>query len=174
MKKVSLLVVFLMMALVATTGYAQVKAGSVHITPNIGMYKFEGNEDMDASIALGLRAGYNFTKYFGVEAYGHWVPTDATYYKDEKVNVIGYGIEALFHILPDGALVPFVAVGVGGIHYSQAIEIRLLRVISDYRDKITGDVGGGLKYFLTENWALRADARYVVPINYKFDSDTMT
>ena len=97
------------------------KAGSVHITPNIGMYKFEGNEDMDAGIALGLRAGYNFTKYFGVEAYGHWVPTDATYFKDEKVNVIGYGIEALFHILPDGALVPFVAVGVGGIHYSQAI-----------------------------------------------------
>ncbi len=78
MKKVSLLVVFLMLALVATTGYAQVKAGSVHITPNIGMYKFEGSEDMDASIALGLRAGYNFTKYFGVEAFGHWVPTDAT------------------------------------------------------------------------------------------------
>ncbi len=40
-------------------------------------------------------------------------------------------------------------------------------------NKITGDIGGGLKYFLTENWALRADVRYVVPINYKFDSDTM-
>jgi OOP family OmpA-OmpF porin len=124
---------------------------------------------MDASIALGLRAGYNFTKYFGIEAYGHWVPTESSVYKDEKVNVVGYGIEALFHILPDGALVPFVAVGVGGIHYSQAIE----DTTEDYRDKITGDVGGGLKYFLTENWALRADARYVVPINYKFDSDTM-
>ena len=38
---------------------------------------------------------------------------------DEKVNVIGYGVEAMFNILPDGALVPFVAVGVGGIHYSR-------------------------------------------------------
>ena len=177
MKKVISLFAVLMLMVIATTGYAQVKAGSVHITPNIGMYKFEGNEDMDAGIALGLRAGYNFTKYFGVEAYGHWVPTDATYFKDEKVNVIGYGIEALFHILPDGALVPFVAVGVGGIHYSQAIRDTTGFEGDDengIRDKVTADIGGGLKYFLSENWALRADARYVVPINYKFDRDSMT
>ena len=177
MKKIISLFAVLMLMFVATTGYAQVKAGSFNITPTIGMYKFEGNEDMDAGIALGLRLGYNFTKYLGVEAYGHWVPTDATYYSDEKVNVIGYGIEALFNILPDGPLVPFVAVGVGGIHYSQAIR-DTTGFEGDFdngiRDKVTGDIGGGLKYFLTENWALRADARYVVPINYKFDSDSMT
>ena len=76
MKKIILLVVFLMLMAVATTGYAQVKAGSFNISPTVGMYKFEGNEDMETSIALGLRAGYNFTKYIGVEAYGHWVPTE--------------------------------------------------------------------------------------------------
>ena len=54
---------------------------------------------------------------------------------DEKMNVIGYGVEALFNILPDGAFVPFVAVGVGGIHYSVN---RMVRLITEYRDKITG------------------------------------
>ena len=43
------------------------------------MYKFEGNEDLDTGIALGLRLGYNFTKYVGIEAYGHWVPTNSEY-----------------------------------------------------------------------------------------------
>ena len=76
MKKVISLFAVLMLMVVATTGYAQVKAGSFNITPTVGMYKFEGNEDLDTGIALGLRLGYNFTKYLGVEAYGHWVPTE--------------------------------------------------------------------------------------------------
>ncbi len=50
------------------------------------------------------------------------------YYKDEKVNVIGYGVEALFNILPDGAFVPFVAVGVGGIHYSESIRMSMKNI----------------------------------------------
>jgi len=169
MKKIISLFAVLMLMVVATTGYAQVKAGSVHITPNIGMYKFEGNEDMDAGIALGLRAGYNFTKYFGVEAFGHWVPTESSVYKDEKINVVGYGIEALFHILPDGALVPFVAVGVGGIHYYKYNE----DTTEGKDNKIAFDYGLGVKYFLAENWALRADVRHVIPIDTDFDRDTM-
>jgi OOP family OmpA-OmpF porin len=123
---------------------------------------------MDASIALGLRAGYNFTKYFGVEAFGHWAPTEMTNY-DQKVNFYGYGIEALFHILPDGALVPFVAVGIGGVHYSKYNQDTTERE----DNKIAADYGLGVKYFLAENWALRADVRHVIPIDTDFDKDTM-
>jgi OOP family OmpA-OmpF porin len=169
MKKIISLFAILMLMAVATTGYAQVKAGSVHITPTIGMYKFEGSEDMDASIALGLRAGYNFTKYFGVEAFGHWAPTEMTNYDGEKVNFFGYGIEALFHILPDGALVPFVAVGLGGVHYSKYNQDTTERE----DNKIAADYGLGVKYFLSNNWALRADVRHVIPIDTDFDTDTM-
>jgi len=175
MKKVISLFAVLMLMVVATTGYAQVKAGSVNITPTIGMYKFEGNEDLDAGIALGLRAGYNFTKYFGLEAYGHWVPAEVSdSYPDPSVvgakgNVYGYGLEAIFNLLPDSAFVPFFAVGIGGIHYSE----KDCDINDDKKDKLTGDYGLGVKYFLAENWALRADVRHVIPIDTDFDKDTM-
>ncbi len=121
MKKVISLFAVLMLMVVATTGYAQVKAGSFNITPTIGMYKFEGNEDMDAGIALGLRAGYNFTKYFGVEAYGHWVPTEVTILSRmmKKSTFSATELKACSTSCRMERFVPFLAVGVGGIHYSQ-------------------------------------------------------
>lgn len=173
MKKVISLFAVLMLMVVATTGYAQVKAGSVNITPTVGMYKFEGNEDLDAGIALGLRAGYNFTKYFGLEAYGHWVPaeTSDSFIGGEglKGNVFGYGVEAIINLLPDSAFVPFFAVGIGGIHYSE----KDYDINDNKRDKLTGDYGLGVKYFLSNNWALRADVRHIIPIDTDFDKDTM-
>lgn len=168
MKKVTLLVVFLILTLITASGYAQVKAGSFNITPTVGMYKFEGDEDMDAGIALGLRAGYNFTKYIGLEAYGHWVPTEInnTANNGEKVNVFGYGVEGIFNLLPDSAFVPFFAIGVGGIHYS-----RYSQDTTDREDnKLTLGYGLGVKYFLSDNWALRADVRHIMPVKADFDS----
>ncbi len=75
MKKIISLVVILMVTCIVATGYAQVRHCSFDVTPYIGFYKFEGNEDMDSSIALGLRLGYNITKYVGIEGYAHYIPT---------------------------------------------------------------------------------------------------
>ncbi|MFZ2418505.1 MAG: outer membrane beta-barrel protein, partial [Smithellaceae bacterium] len=70
MKKITSLVVILLVMLLAATGYAQVRAGSFDITPFVSMYVFEGNEDMDQSKPnVGLRLGYNFTKYLGLEGF---------------------------------------------------------------------------------------------------------
>jgi OOP family OmpA-OmpF porin len=170
MKKIAVLVSVLILTVLATTGFAQVKAGSVHVTPTIGMYKFEGNEDMHSAINLGLRAGYNFTKYIGVEGYGHWTPTgpigQAEWSRGSDVNVFGYGIEGIFHILPNGPFVPFVAAGVGGVHYSTTWQ----DTFENKRNKITADYGAGVKYFLSENIALRADVRHVLPFQDKHDN----
>lgn len=160
MKKVIVLVSVLMLTLFVATGFAQVKKGSVNITPTIGAYMFEGNEDMKNSISLGLRAGYNFTKYIGVEGFVHYVPTEIIgVASTEKMNFVGYGIEGIVNILPDGPLVPFIAVGVGGIHYSGAYQ----HTTEDKYNKIAADYGGGIKYFLSDNVALRADLRHVIP-----------
>ena len=162
MKKITSLVVILMFMLVVATGYAQVKAGSVNITPTIGGYMFEGNEDMDNSLSLGLRAGYFFTKYIGVEGFVHYVPTEINGTPSkEKMNFLGYGIEGIFNILPNGKFVPFLAAGVGGIHYSTTYD----RTTEDKRNKIALDYGAGLKYFLSENVALRGDVRHVIPFS---------
>ncbi|MEN6330625.1 MAG: outer membrane beta-barrel domain-containing protein, partial [Smithella sp.] len=63
MKKIVMFLVCMALLSVVTVGFAQVRPGSVTITPTIGGYMFEGNEDMDNSVSVGLRAGYNFTKY---------------------------------------------------------------------------------------------------------------
>ncbi len=160
MKKIISVFVILMLAAIATTGFAQVKAGSVNITPTIGFYKFEGNEDMESSIALGLRAGYFFTKYIGIEGYAHYVPTKING-TSENIKFVGYGIEGIVNLLPNGAFVPFLAVGVGGAHYSNAFE----DTTENKRNKITADYGAGVKYFLSENIALRADVRHIIPFD---------
>lgn len=161
MKKYISLMAILLLAIFATAGYAQVKAGSVHITPTIGGYMFEGNEDMDKTLSLGLRAGYFFTKYIGVEGFVHYVPTEIQGTNKEKMQFLGYGVEGIFNILPDGKLVPFLAVGIGGTHYSAAYE----RTTEDKTNKIAVDYGIGLKYFLSENVALRGDVRHVIPFS---------
>lgn len=174
MKKMTLLVVILMMMAFATTGFSQVKAGSFNITPTIGAYVFEGNEDMDNGLTLGLRGGYFFTKYIGAEIYGQWVPTKVGENviengigidKNESVNVASYGIEGIFNLTPDGfagtGLVPFLAAGVGGMHYSRHYQ----DTVDNNENKIAATYGGGLKYFLSDNWAVRADVRHVIPFD---------
>lgn len=161
MKKMVSLVVFLTLMAIVTTGYAQVRPGSFTIGPNIGGYKFEGNEDMETAISLGGRAGYNFTRYIGIEGYFHYVPTKIFGDPDESINVFGYGIEGLFHFFPNGKLVPFLAAGVGGMYYSKAYE----RTTEDKHSKVALDYGAGVKYFLTETVALRGDVRHVIPLD---------
>ncbi|NTW77875.1 MAG: OmpA family protein, partial [Syntrophaceae bacterium] len=56
MKKIVMFLVCMALLSVVTVGFAQVRPGSVTITPTIGGYMFEGNEDMDNSLSVGLRA----------------------------------------------------------------------------------------------------------------------
>ena len=135
MRKIIWIAAALMIATYTAPGFAQVKAGSFNITPNAGIYVFEGNEDMKNAPTLGVRAGYFFTKYFGAEIYGQWIPTEVgenviengfLIDKNESLNVVNYGLEAVVNLLPDGfagtGLVPFVAAGVAGMHYSRHYE----------------------------------------------------
>jgi OOP family OmpA-OmpF porin len=118
-----------------------------------------------------LRAGYNITEHIGVEGYFHYVPTELRDVPDEPwQNVYGYGVEGLYHFFPDGRFVPFVAIGVGIVHYGYPEQYRTTRFALEY--------GGGLKYFLStkvanyffaDNIALRADVRHVMPFNDRYN-----
>ncbi|HOQ72630.1 MAG TPA: OmpA family protein [Smithellaceae bacterium] len=169
MKKFASLVVILLVMLLVSTGNAQVRPGSFTIAPTVGWYTFEGNEDMDAAVPLvGLRLGYNFNKYLGVEGYVHYAQTENNAWSPKKdVDFMGYGGEVIFHLLPNQALVPFLAAGVGGAHYSYGV----FEDDSDYgtdnykNNKFTFDYGYGLKWFLSDWFALRLDIRHVMPID---------
>ena len=169
-----MLTVIVMLLAVVTTAQAEVRAGSFTVTPFIGGYVFEGNEyDLDASLTYGVRAGYNFTKNLGVEGYFNYILTETVMKwnpNGDNVRIGGYGIEGLYHFFPQSRVVPFLAVGIGGIHYDfQA---------AGNMDKFSVDYGAGVKLFFPDSvakflWAddvaLRADVRHILPLNDKYN-----
>jgi OOP family OmpA-OmpF porin len=156
-------VVMILLAVIVTAGHAQVREGSFSVTPFIGGYIFEGNEDLKNDPVYGLRAGYNLTKNWGFEGFFNHVATENKVVAgNPDVKVYGYGIEGLYHFMPESRLVPFVAAGIGGMRYNGSGGI-------EDRNKLAVDYGAGLKFFLTENLALRADVRHVLPFNDRYN-----
>ncbi|MFA5323525.1 MAG: outer membrane beta-barrel domain-containing protein, partial [Smithella sp.] len=163
MKKILFLFVILMMMTVAMAAQAEVKAGSFSITPVVGGYFFENNQDLKDSVIGGLRAGYNVTENLGLEAFASFLKTEIKDVPGEPwQDVYGYGLEGLYHFFPDSHFVPFLALGIGGIHYDGTS-------ITSSEDKLTVDYGAGIKIFLTENVALRADVRHVMPLDDNYN-----
>jgi len=172
MKKIFMLTVFLMVMIASITVYAEVDENSVSVTPFAGGYLFEGNEYQRSSYTVGLRAGYNITENIGVEGYFHYIPSELREVANEAwQNVYGYGIEGIYHFFPENKFVPFIAVGLGCVHYGYPEPYRLTKFAVEY--------GGGVKYFLpykvakiffADNVALRADVRHVMPFNERYNN----
>jgi len=156
-KKIFCSLVVVGILLGAVSGFAEMRAGAYSISPYIGMYKFEGNLDLDSGPTYGVRLGYDFTKHFGLEADLGYVDTKYTEFApDRYTDVYNYRLEALYHFFPDKKLVPFVAAGIGG----QSMNYK--NTSKSNSTHFAGDYGVGLKYFLTENVALRTDLRHIL------------
>ena len=131
------------------------------ITPVIGGYVFEDDENLDASLLYGLRFGYNLTKEWTLEGVVTYTEADGDeeyydsqhgYYKDDA-DMLGYRLECLYNFLPDTDVVLFVAAGVGGrtLDYDRG----------DNNTDLVLDYGLGFKWFFAEDWAFRGDARHL-------------
>jgi OOP family OmpA-OmpF porin len=169
MKKIGMLITVIMLIAISTIAQAEVKAGSFTITPFAGVYTFEGNEGGNdwslnkQALSVGLRAGYNFTEHIGVEGVFNYVPAEVKDMPgDNGVNLYEYGVEGLYHFMPESRFVPFLAVGMGEAHYDTPAG-------ADNMNKFYIDAGAGVKFFITENVALRADARWVLPTNDNYN-----
>ncbi|MCX5849132.1 MAG: OmpA family protein [Deltaproteobacteria bacterium] len=167
MKKIGMLIIFIALITVVGVARAEVKAGSFSVTPFAGGYFFEGNEDLKHSYTVGLRAGYNFTENLGVEGFFHYVPTEFDDVINTDIDIYGYGIEGLYNFMPGSRFVPFLAVGIGGMTYN-------LPSGMDNVNKFAVDYGAGLKFFVTDNIALRADVRHVLPLNDNYNDLLVT
>jgi len=162
-KKIVMFIVVIVMLSIVTAGHAQVKEGSFSVAPFIGGYAFEGNENIKSAPVYGMRAGYNFARNWGAEGFFNYVPTKIKdIVGDDDLKLYGYGIDVLYHFMPENRLVPFLAAGVGGISYSPQIG-------NNSPNKFTVDYGAGLKYFLTDWLALRADVRHVIPLSDRYN-----
>ena len=148
--------------LLPVSGQAEIKAGSFEVSPFVGYSVFENDQNLDDNFTFGGRVGYNFTKYFGIEAVVEHIRTDVDdrsitgakegQYRSptDDVNLTFYHLDAVYHFMPDGRFNPFILAGVGGAHYSPDISDSDMGVIN---------VGVGAKYWLKDNIALRVDVR---------------
>ena len=167
MKKIVMLTIILILTAVVTVAQAEVKAGSVSITPFAGGYFFEHNQDLKDTAVYGLRAGYNFTKNIGLEGYFGYLQTEIQNQSQWEPwqNVYIFGIEGLYHFMPESRFVPFIAIGLGDIYYVKGFYTNSSYGYDFEASQCTVDYGAGLKFFLTDNIALRADVREIIPLN---------
>jgi len=127
--------------------------GQFSVSPVIGGYTYEGRQHLDTSLVYGLRAGYNVTKHFGIEALYDFVNTEPTKAKND-IKMHRYGGELLYNFIPDNAFVPYLAVGFAGLNFDGSGLDHKVRGAFDY--------GVGAKYFLNDSFALRGDVRHII------------
>jgi len=157
------------MAFSATAhGESNIKEGAVSVSPFGGYTFFDADSDLKSKPTGGLRLGYNITEHVAVEGSGAY--TDTKYDNGKgSTNVYRYGAELLYHFIPESRLVPFVAAGLGGITYEGREGVR----DADRTDEIL-TAGAGLKLFLTDRVALRADGRNIFSFDDSFNHQEVT
>jgi len=179
MKRILNLLAAVTLLVTATVARAEVKPCTLSITPFIGGYTFDGTEHRKTMPVYGIRAGFDFTKYFGIEGLFDYAVTETTLHldNDRHTDMYRYGADALFYLMPDQRLVPYAAAGFGGRStftrgvtsgvYPNQIDADVTKTYGTF------DWGLGLKYFINDAVALRGDARQIVifdksQLNYEY------
>ncbi|MCE5262934.1 MAG: OmpA family protein [Deltaproteobacteria bacterium] len=159
MKKILLILSLILLLAFTTAANAEMKAGAFSVTPFIGGYLFQGEENLKDPLIYGLRFGSNITRHWGFEGVFYYGQSEnKALAGNPDVDLYSYGVEALYNFMPGSKFVPFLAAGGGGsLLHESGVGTRSHRGMLDY--------GGGLKYFVTEDIALRADVRHVIPLN---------
>ncbi len=158
MKKQFLSIIVICLIIMATNALAAINQGEFSLSPVIGGYTFDSKQHLKTNLVYGGRLGYNLTSNLGVEGLFDFVKTDSKLFQGDFKSY-RYGGELLYHFFPENVLVPFVAGGAG---------IESIENNKGYsRTRAMYDYGLGLKYFLTDNFAIRGDVRHIL---YSYDS----
>lgn len=141
---------------------AEIKARSVELSPFLGYHFFEKDQNLEDDFVFGGRAGYNFTNRFGIEGAVEFINTNVDDNSQafstegqfaspiDGVKIGSYHLDLLYHFMPERKFNPFIVAGYGATHYSPKINDDNMSVVS---------YGVGAKYWLAENFGLRADLR---------------
>ncbi|HTP64257.1 MAG TPA: OmpA family protein [Geobacteraceae bacterium] len=157
MKKLFVGTFFLLAALMTTTCLAGERKGAFSISPFGGGYTFDGIQHQETAPVYGVRLGYDLTNNWGEEWVVDFSSTDGT--RDERsVNTLLYRFDLLYNFLAKGPVVPYLALGGGGITAGHGGGFNA----GGSNTSAIMDGGGGVKYFVTDSIALRADARQIV------------
>lgn len=156
MKKAVIIMGVLLILAVAAGVSAENRSGAFTISPMIGGYDFDDDRSLESwGYDFGLGIGYNFTENLGAELMFSYLHTDADV-PLRDIDVYGYQLhlDALYHFMPDKIVVPYLALGIGGLMFDDD------DAPFEIDDTFQANAGLGFKVFLTEDLALRADGRY--------------
>jgi len=126
------------------------------LSPFVGGHTFDNKQALETSPVFGLRAGYNFTPRWGAELALGYTLAESEIANFPESDVYQYSLDGLYHFNPDGKLVPFLVLGIGG----ETIN-RPAPGFADSDDEFL-NFGVGVKYFIADNVALRGDLRDVM------------
>jgi OmpA-OmpF porin, OOP family len=143
-----------LLLLAAAPGRAEMNPAPYSLTPFVGGYTFEGNQDLKTSPVFGVRLGVDASRTWGVEGVIHYVPAESDRAGVPDADVFNYRIDALYHLLPGSRLVPYLAAGIGIIDHRP----------DEGGNKTEGafNYGAGLKYYLSDTMLVRGDVRHLV------------
>ncbi|MDD2309833.1 MAG: outer membrane beta-barrel domain-containing protein [Desulfuromonadaceae bacterium] len=151
----------LLLVSLATPGFAENRKGAVTLSPFVGGYVLDRDQREESRPEFGLRAGYNFTENFGAEAmFGYSLTETKQQYGSREADRYRYGVDLLYHFMPDGKFVPFIALGGGGTNFN----IPNTPSAENHNAGLV-DYGGGVKYFVNPDIALRGDVRHVILVH---------
>jgi OmpA-OmpF porin, OOP family len=157
----------LLIITLATPGFAENRSGAVTVSPFVGGYLLDKEQQEENRPIFGLRGGYNFTKSIGAEAmFGYSLTEKKESYGSKETDLYRYGVDILYHFMPDNKFVPFIAVGGGGTNFNTP---STPSAKSHYAGLV--DYGVGFKYFVADNVALRGDVRHAVLIHDTGDNN---
>ncbi|MBA4284532.1 MAG: hypothetical protein C0434_03255 [Xanthomonadaceae bacterium] len=153
---------------IATTTHAQNRPEAWTLTPYVGGYLFDSEQDLKKAPVFGLRAGYNFNAHLGAELFGSYLLTESDRNSGPDANVerdvYRFGGNLLYHFQPTKKLVPFAALGYGRYN------ITVPDLNRPKTNKSLVEYGGGLKYFVSDDFALRADIRHAIGFSPSIDN----
>lgn len=178
MKKIAIFLVYFFLMASFSMVHAEIKKGSYSLTPFWGVSIFEKNQSIHKNSnwgTYGLRGGYHFTKNISVEGFLSYTQVELetpVWYNYPWQDIYRYGIGGLYHLMPNGRFVPYVSLGLGGIHYSKGLNAyNDPEFYEKYEsNRFAVDYGAGLKIFLTENIALQTDIRHALSLNSRQDN----
>jgi OmpA-OmpF porin, OOP family len=136
---------------------AQFRPYALTVSPYLGAQRFEGNQGVEDSSMVGLAIGYNLGRRLAAEGVIGFVDTTSSRQPETEVRGYSLRLDLLYH-LSQQKLVPFLAIGGGVVSYETKG--------GESDQDLQAGYGLGIKYFLSENLALRADARHLFHINF--------
>jgi OOP family OmpA-OmpF porin len=149
------LLVLSLFLLYPSVAFAEIKPGTINITPSLGGYKVDGGLHYASGMDWGIGAGLNLSKKLGTEFNFNSVDSSRGGYNG---RILLYRFDLLLHLigLLSDKTVPYVSLGAGFTSYKN----KGLGNQKNY-DFIL-DPGFGVKHYLSKNFALRGDARYIL------------